>query len=915
MSLHERNESFHSDIESYLNKYNNGSEVSIRPTISEYDSEDDRSQIQANSTSFFKRLSTYFKRKTRSISTVIILSMSIIASVSIFISVTWLLIVLLQTKSNLPESTKLDYTNARNRIKYYFSIPALASSNLGALFISLYTFHNDTSYKYVQNVFVPLVKMHVTNTYFKGYFYYKLNNESMAFFVQSSMAGSTKKDVYHVLQWGNDSSITLPSFEPYKTNAYAISSLKPFQVVEDTHTVIDINLNDLYSNINVDNDYNYHHSPIVSECFSNLCTLSMPFIVKPNENFTLIVSIDLKHLQDGISEYKGTYNSFVLIFEPVTNSYVASSNKTAMQLLNNKPVRILDHPDSYIREIAQILENNYGSTMKNLTHKIDQIAVYIGCTKYYIESSKIIFEGVEMVLVLKTSEFEYYFASFIAGIVLISISVISILFAIAFGSCTSKVILKPVQTLITNMKQISDGFNFETIRLGKTPYFTELCVLEEVFCALMEKLMLYRTFLPEHIIKNVDSYKSALQSLSNVMESEAVESASFVSVSQLVNPVNSTTSNKMATGNSVSETNDGQSEMHQFETKLKKQLLKSPSLDLGISREKATYLSISIEFCEKKSVDINMMVYSNIMNCVSKTVAFFNGAVELFDEKSILIGFNSMTPSAGHVRHACYAALKIANQIQMFPNYAQSTSGGFKIGIGLSTGFIHKGTIGSSLKRTWKSLGKPVTMAHYIAKHSLYLGVHIIFDYEVRQHISRPTLQFRCIDIIIPRQHETKKHFLYELSLVSLERSQESFAISMQSIPSFTTRRSTIEIDHWAHDYRVAFSHLLENEIADARTKMNGYLQKNTEDHIAEQLLGIMDYIHRTSSTFDIFTEKCTETLDFSIAGISYFSILHHKSHHQWNNHRFKEHTSIEPLTPPSSTTLIEEFPESLNQS
>eukprot|EP00817_Percolomonadidae_sp_ATCC50343_P005506 CAMPEP_0117421396 /NCGR_PEP_ID=MMETSP0758-20121206/2503_1 /TAXON_ID=63605 /ORGANISM="Percolomonas cosmopolitus, Strain AE-1 (ATCC 50343)" /LENGTH=683 /DNA_ID=CAMNT_0005203509 /DNA_START=986 /DNA_END=3034 /DNA_ORIENTATION=- len=556
--------------------------------------------------------------------------------------------------------------------------------------------------------------------------------------------------------------------------------------------------------------------------------------------------------------------------------------KIPIEKKGERPSIASEHVHTGIRQIAEAAYALYGEKFEELQEGLSLNKVFINSTSYYLDCTLIKTSEIELVHILAIPELSYKIVLIFTGSVILVVSLICVILSIIFACVASYIITKPLKQLVYNLEGLYQVFDLSLVKLDTKPYFTEFRDLHMEFSDLVERLALYRTFLPDHIVQTMDtSINLDIQDTFRFKQGEnqrhnfQVRSAfGQYQKKYLTNNIYDVSIDEppmmVATKNEILTASDSFRSM-----KSNQQVSHIPvhTLSLGISKENATFICVSIKYKEEKSVNANMATYTKIMNTVAKVATVKSGHIEKFDGEMILLSFNSIAPASNHIVNACLIAMNIAKQINRFPLRGVNGPGGFLFGIGVATGTIFKGNIGSKFKRAWNSLGEPVDSSILCSKHAIVLKLNICIDISIRSKIKRPLFQMRCVDILITR--ENSQFFVYELKETIVESKTRK---NQRWFFDLDKNRSNTPSQQWAYYYRIAFSSLVEDDCEGAMALMKRHIRGNPKDQMALQLLGLIQYILREPLSWPLFLEDFYDRHELTY-GTDYVSIIHFVHH------------------------------------
>lgn len=136
-----------------------------------------------------------------------------------------------------------------------------------------------------------------------------------------------------------------------------------------------------------------------------------------------------------------------------------------------------------------------------------------------------------------------------------------------------------------------------------------------------------------------------------------------------------------------------------------------------------------------------------------------HGTIDKFIGDAIMAFWNAPLPVDHHEQHAVYAALRMQEALTVF-NKENNTS--LVVGIGIHTGNVIVGNVGSKERLNYTVLGDTVNLASRIESLTKKYGVGILITEEVKNKIDDKDIVMRKLDIITVKG-KTEATVLYEV--------------------------------------------------------------------------------------------------------------------------------------------------------
>lgn len=168
----------------------------------------------------------------------------------------------------------------------------------------------------------------------------------------------------------------------------------------------------------------------------------------------------------------------------------------------------------------------------------------------------------------------------------------------------------------------------------------------------------------------------------------------------------------------------------------------------GESRE------MTVLFCDvcnftRISEGLDPQQLSQMMNAyltpMTRIIHQHGGTIDKYIGDAIMAFWGAPLPDAGHARHAVEAALAMqAALLELGPEFRARGWPELRIGIGVNTGVMRVGNMGSDFRRAYTVMGDAVNLASRLEGLTRQYGVPVIVGDHTRQ--AAPTLLYRELD-------------------------------------------------------------------------------------------------------------------------------------------------------------------------
>eukprot|EP00817_Percolomonadidae_sp_ATCC50343_P003579 CAMPEP_0117427264 /NCGR_PEP_ID=MMETSP0758-20121206/7154_1 /TAXON_ID=63605 /ORGANISM="Percolomonas cosmopolitus, Strain AE-1 (ATCC 50343)" /LENGTH=709 /DNA_ID=CAMNT_0005212811 /DNA_START=435 /DNA_END=2564 /DNA_ORIENTATION=- len=515
--------------------------------------------------------------------------------------------------------------------------------------------------------------------------------------------------------------------------------------------------------------------------------------------------------------------------ENILNYYKWNSVNENHEFINSN-----DFSSGVVRECFLKLQLETGETFEKIEIGDYFVMEYLAHDgqPFLVSARRINLQGLDVIVVYLIPELKYTYSLIIIGAVAGIVTIVLALVGLIGGTIASICIYRPLRGLMNTVVQLTDGLDVDNIQFGKDPYFTEFKRLQDTFNLLVLQMRLYRTFLPEHILKQVDKIatleqysgeKDEKQSHASEINSNSVESdrsSSLNSTSVASSEINSEAQNTL----------------------------------LSLKRVSASYIVLIIQYDNVNYVSDNMHFHSQLLTLAIEESKARNGRVENFSDTEIIIGFNTIIHYKHHGRGACDIALRLEKAIDDIGSKN-------KVGIGMSSDIAHVGTIGNDSRRTYQSLSNAVDQARNLSALSIRGSIGILIDESITSQISSNAFQYRFADSMVK---SSTVYNLYHLATPIKDKEDEwIYELEQQSVNT------------WSGGYQNALDLLFQEDLKEAESVMNHFLEQFPKDHLALEFLSIIHYCLNNAASYEDIVEMARQDKRYT-QDRPYYSILHY---------------------------------------
>nr|WP_282434108.1 adenylate/guanylate cyclase domain-containing protein [Pseudoalteromonas arctica] len=178
-------------------------------------------------------------------------------------------------------------------------------------------------------------------------------------------------------------------------------------------------------------------------------------------------------------------------------------------------------------------------------------------------------------------------------------------------------------------------------------------------------------------------------------------------------------------------------------------ILQGKSLSQKSERKNMTVLFADIRSFTSLSESMSPHQLSDYLNeyltAITKIIFDHNGTIDKYVGDMVMAFWNAPLKDVNHARHAVEAAMAMINGLtQINQLFAESSQPAIKIGIGLSTGDMNVGDMGSVYRKAYTVLGDTVNLGARVESLTKFYGVAILVTEETMKEC--PHISFRLID-------------------------------------------------------------------------------------------------------------------------------------------------------------------------
>ncbi|EFC42748.1 predicted protein [Naegleria gruberi] len=518
-----------------------------------------------------------------------------------------------------------------------------------------------------------------------------------------------------------------------------------------------------------------HPSLVLFGCVSSFTQGYIP----PGKTFSNYVSVLFgsaeitSFLVEASSSIPG---SVTFIIERNTTYLLSTDNpaKATVKFTNGTSIRYtVNNYGGKVSEIGTEVANQLGSKFDSLP--CNNYTTLIVKGTYTSVKRLCTSEGIDWVFVLSVPQWNYIGSMLIAIIGAIVASVIIIFLGIIIAVFFSFKIVKPFKNLIAAFQNVSN-MELDDLKLYKT-LFSEVKTLQTHFVGMVDKIKLYRQFIPPHLLSKLDDNEDIVQESASQISVKKEEPKSFAHS-------NSETKVDMSSRSITTPTTNSKLDV-------KKQLSAKNMFSLHLEKKPISVIGVCmqginrwfVDLAPEVSVDLLGGLYDQIMQ-ISKPS---NGQAWKFENETLLITFNASTNQNAHELKSIQTAytlstkLKDYTKVKLLKNNAfadqQELTVDFSTKIAIATQECLCGNIGTKQAMSFSIQGSIQQNIEMLLETAIRLDISILFASELKSKVDTK-YQFRYIEtkqlladnvFTVPDRYKQSNIFkedsLYELGL------------------------------------------------------------------------------------------------------------------------------------------------------
>lgn len=534
-------------------------------------------------------------------------------------------------------------------------------------------------------------------------------------------------------------------------------------------------------------------------------------------------------LKEAIESFPG---SAVFLIEKTTGYLISSSfdEYPVFDVIDGKVVRhtVETYPVSLVKDVGSILQGRYGKSYQNLVSGLknfDEGESFSTTTNsgkgYFVNYGLVEGHGMSWILVMTVSQsvqistiLIFLFSAIGVAIVLL---IVSAIIALVYGIVTIRPFLqlRVLMELAAEMKldEMKRSFSF----------FSEVAQLQSYFFRLVDRMRIYRAFLPQHLLESLDEQLTegkmqADQDMSTQHSKMAPKDRRNPDdISDVESQVTRTSSQGGATRTSISKGGNA----FRFE--------------IGLESRNATVMDVHIEnifallentmFSREEVVDL----HADILEIVRRVARVHQGQVTSFGTYRITVMWSASTTGRSHQfgSKAVSAAAQIMQQVQALnfrnsfqyhskisvsevdhvtPTGDDSESLKAVVSIAIACGPAFMGNLGTNNLRQFTIVGPVMHSIENLSKLNSVYDVPIIVDDVVMREVHtewtlRPLLDF---EIDKPEYEDVPSRGLERLSPGERARVRAAVAnitSKRQELSAFEVgTQKKVDMDEWMYE-------------------------------------------------------------------------------------------------------------------
>jgi class 3 adenylate cyclase len=321
---------------------------------------------------------------------------------------------------------------------------------------------------------------------------------------------------------------------------------------------------------------------------------------------------------------------------------------------------------------------------------------------------------------------------YIVFIVCIVISAVSIIVGLAVSFIAARAISKPLYSVIQQFMQVED-MKLESILESKDKLssFSEIAAIQSHFFDMVETLVEYRSFLPEHVLKgkmedkvmHTTQYRMRPSLSTNRLSTDAMTRTA--STGSYTGTGTDTGTGKRSSGRAANDLRFALALEDKIATVL---FIRIPEFYNGVYRKHNHY-----EIVE---------AHGNMLQKISHVVEATKGQLISFNEYSFCIIWNGCKRLKNHATLGCRAALELR---QYVASSSENEHLKFRCKMGLYTGETTIGNVGYLQRRQQIAFGKSYMMAKQLSKLTQDIPATVIISEETFKQINKEEFRVRPV--------------------------------------------------------------------------------------------------------------------------------------------------------------------------
>lgn len=175
-------------------------------------------------------------------------------------------------------------------------------------------------------------------------------------------------------------------------------------------------------------------------------------------------------------------------------------------------------------------------------------------------------------------------------------------------------------------------------------------------------------------------------------------------------------------------------------------------LALGGEKRALTVLFSDIRgfstFSEGLTPEVLVQLLNEYFNAMTQAVVADDGAVDKYIGDAIMALYGAPLPQPDHAYRACHTALRMLDALQVLqPRWQERGLPVIQIGIGINSGAMVVGNVGSDLRFAYTAMGDEVNLGSRLEGVNKEYGTHVIISEATWEHV-KDRLAARELDVI-----------------------------------------------------------------------------------------------------------------------------------------------------------------------